>query len=111
MAIPATSPGGSATVLQQETVKNYTGHQPRYVFPASVWIQPSQVQQYSMLQTNINNFVNQWTDQFIVGTKNLNTDWSSYVQGVNSLGLSQYLQLSQSAMGKPFDTSSFKGEG
>ncbi|HVC83100.1 MAG TPA: hypothetical protein VNL35_21640 [Chloroflexota bacterium] len=111
VAIPATSPGGSATMLQQETVKNYAGHQPRYVFPASVWIQPSQVQQYSMLQTNINTFVNQWTDQFIVGTKDLNTDWNAYVQGVNSLGLSQYLQMSQSAMGKPFDTSSFKGEG
>ncbi len=64
-----------------------------------------------MLQTNITNFVNQWTDQFIVGTKDLNKDWNAYVQGVNNLGLQQYLQMSQSAMGKPLDTSSFKGNG
>ena len=111
VAIPATSPGGSQTVLQQQTANFYAGHQPKYVFPAAVWIQPSQVQQYSMLQTNINNYVTQWADEFITGTKDLTKDWNSYVQGVNNLGLQQYLQMSQSSMGKPFDTSSFKGEG
>ncbi len=111
VATPVTSPNGAQTLLQQQTTLYYAGHQPRYVFPAAVWIQPSQVQQYSMLQTNITNFVNQWTDQFIVGTKDLNKDWNAYVQGVNNLGLQQYLQMSQSAMGKPLDTSSFKGNG
>jgi putative aldouronate transport system substrate-binding protein len=111
VAVPLSSPGGSQTLLQVETTKNYAGHQPKQVYPAAVWIAPSDVQQYSMLQTNINSYVSQWTDEFIVGTKNIDTDWAAYVQGLNGLGLSQYLQMSQTAMGSPFDTSSFKGQG
>jgi putative aldouronate transport system substrate-binding protein len=64
-----------------------------------------------MLQTNINNFVSQWTAQFVTGHKDITKDWATYVQGVQNLGLKQYLQMAQSAMGKPFDTSAFKGQG
>jgi putative aldouronate transport system substrate-binding protein len=109
VALPEWSPNGLATMLSDMTVQFYAGHQPQEVFPAAIWIPPSQEQQYEMTRTNINNFVSQWTDQFIVGTKNLDKDWNTYVQGVQHLGLQQYLQMAQSAMGKPFDTSAFKG--
>jgi len=67
----------------------------------------SDAQQYALLQTNITNFVNQWTDYFITGSKSLGSDWNSFVHGVQALGLAQYLQMSQSAMGKtPMDTQS-----
>jgi putative aldouronate transport system substrate-binding protein len=111
VAIPMTLPSGSQTKVQVITQRYYAGHQPTYVYPSAVWIPSAEVQQYQMLQTNINNFVAQWTAEFITGHKDITKDWASYVQGVQNLGLSQYLQMAQKAMGKPFDTSAFKGKG
>jgi putative aldouronate transport system substrate-binding protein len=111
VAEPEFSPNGSQTLLQDMTAQYYAGHQPRYVYPAAAWVPASEVQQYQMLQTNINNFVSQWTAQFVTGHKDITKDWATYVQGVQNLGLKQYLQMAQSAMGKPFDTSAFKGQG
>lgn len=108
VAIPEFAPNGSQTLLQDMTAQYYEGHQPTWVFPAAVWVQPSQVQQYAMLQTNINTFVTQWTAQFVTGGKDITKDWNTYVSGLNALGLTQYLQMAQSAMGSPFNTSAFK---
>ena len=107
VARPEFAPDGVTTLLRDMTVQYYAGHQPRYVYPAAAWIPSADVQQYQMLQTNINNFVAQWTAEFITGHKDVTKDWASYVQGVQNLGLSQYLQMAQKAMGKPFDTSAF----
>lgn len=99
---------GSESMLQLATEQDYTSHQPKLVYPGFAWIPPAQVQQYAMYQTNITNYVNQWMDQFIAGTKSLSKDWNSYVQGLNGLGLQQYMQTTAKYMGKPFNTSSFK---
>ena len=107
VAAPVSSAGGLENWLYLETKRNYAGHQPRYVYPAAVWVPPAQAEQYGLMQTNIDSFVSQWTAQYITGTKDLNKDWAAYVQGVQNLGLSQYLQTAQRAMGTPFDTSSF----
>lgn len=106
-APPASTPEGYLTAAHNVTVKYYLGHQPKQVYPSTLWIPLSQQQQYNLLQTNINSFVSQWTDQFIVGTKDLTKDWTTYVQGVQNLGLQQYIQLSQQSMGKPFDTAPY----
>jgi putative aldouronate transport system substrate-binding protein len=112
-AEPEWSPAGSQTLLYDMTKQFYAGHQPKEVFPAisAVWVPPAQAQQYDMMRTNINNYVSQWSDQFVVGSKDLTKDWNTYVQGVKNLGLQQYLQITQSVMGKPFDTTSplFRG--
>jgi len=111
VAIPEWDPNGLSTMLQDMTTQFYAGHQPKEVYPAAVFVQPSQVQQYQLTQTNINSFVSQSAAQFITGSKDLNKDWGAYVQGVQNLGLQQYLQLAQSAMGTPFITTGFKGNG
>ena len=100
------APGGlgAESALQLETELNYVGLQPRYVVPAGLWIDPANAQQYSLQQTNINNYVNQWTAQFINGSKSLDSDWNAYVQGAQNLGLAQFIQSTQTAMGKPMDT-------
>jgi putative aldouronate transport system substrate-binding protein len=112
VAIPPFTPDGSGnqTLLQLETEQNYAGHQPKYVYPGDVWIPTNALQQYSMEQTNIDNFVSQWMSEFIDGSKSIDKDWNQYVQGVENLGLAQYIKTSQSAMGQPFDTSSFTAD-
>lgn len=107
VAYPPNTGEGSESMLQLETEMNNTGHQPKLVYPGFAWIPSDQVQQYAMYQTNIDNYVNQWMDQFIAGTKSLSKDWNTYIQGLNGLGLQQYLQTTQQYMGKPFNTSSF----
>ncbi len=99
---------GNQALLQFVTEKYMIGHQPKYTVPTDIWVKPNQVQNYSTLQTNINNYVDQWTEEFITGSEPLSTGWTSYVSGVKSLGLAQYLSLTKSGMVAPFNTSSFK---
>lgn len=99
---------GSEAFLQYYTQKDYVGNQPNQVAPAQLWINPADAQKYAQLQTNINDYVKQWTAGFIVGNKSLDNDWDSYVSGVKKLGLDQYLSLSNASMASPFDASSYK---
>jgi putative aldouronate transport system substrate-binding protein len=105
---PISSPDGLATLLRLETEKNYSGKQPKEVFPGSVWISDTENQQYALYQTNINKFVKQRSAEFIVGTKSIEQNWDAYLKGLDGLGLKQYLQMAQKAMKQPFNTSDFK---
>ena len=49
---------------------------------------------------NIDNYVTQNALAFITGSKNLDTDWDSYVKGFDGLGLPRYLELQQAAYDK-----------
>ncbi|MFD1673502.1 extracellular solute-binding protein [Alicyclobacillus fodiniaquatilis] len=109
-APPYSYTGITQSLLQLETEKNYAGHQPKEVYPNGVWIPSAENQQYALDQTNIDNYVKQWTSEFIVGSKSIDKDWNTYVQGLNNLDLAQYLKMSQDAMKKPFDTSSFQSD-
>ena len=95
---------GYQEILQYFTESVMAGHQPHYVFPGALWLPPSQVQQFSLNTTNITDYVQQWTDDFIVGTKSLTKDWAAYVQGLQHLGLSQYVGTAQKYMRHPFNT-------
>jgi putative aldouronate transport system substrate-binding protein len=91
---------------QYMTSQYYEGHQPKWVYPGAVWLQPSQLTHYATLATTINQYVAQWTADFIFGRKDITNDWSAYVSGLNGLGLSDYLRLLSSA-GKPESTAAF----
>jgi putative aldouronate transport system substrate-binding protein len=107
VALPPFSPNGSQSDLQLQVELHYMGHQPKEVFPGVIWVPTAEAQQYAMDQTNIDDYVNQWQAAFVTGTKPL-SDWNTYVQGLQHLGLQQYIQLSQKYMGKPFITTSFR---
>jgi hypothetical protein len=98
---------GNQALLQFVTEKYMIGHQPKYVVPTDIWVKPADAQTYATLTTNIDNYVDQWNEEFITGSEPL-SKWSQYVAGVKSLGLSQYLSLTKSGMVRPFNTSSFK---
>ncbi len=108
VAKPPLGPGGDQTLLHLETLKDYLGTQPAQVYPGGVWTPADQVDNYAMYRTNINKFVNEWTAAFVVGNKSVDNDWEAYLNGLEKLGLKEYLQMSQDFMGEPFDTSGFK---
>jgi putative aldouronate transport system substrate-binding protein len=85
-----------------EATKLYAGHEDKaQIYPFwKVWIDPSQATEVATLQTNIENYVQQNALQFITGSKNLDSDWDSYVKGLDSLGLKRYLEIQQAAYDK-----------
>lgn len=76
----------------------YEGHEPKELFPIwAIWIDPSEIDEASMLQTNLKNYIEQNELQFITGNKDLNKDWDAYVKGLKDLKLDRYLEILQKA--------------
>ena len=65
-----------------------------------MWIDPTLGNEVATLQTNIENYMQQNALQFITGSKNLDSDWDSYVKGLDGLGLKRYLEIQQTAYDK-----------
>jgi putative aldouronate transport system substrate-binding protein len=98
------SPDGYSRRLFDATKNNYDGKQPKEFFPHwAVWMDPDSADQAGMMQTNINNYVEQNQLQFITGSKNLDKDWDDYVKGFDGLNLKGYLDLMQ----KAYDASTY----
>ncbi len=101
---PAPESGGNfERTLQTLTDAFYAGNAPKEVETNAFWVPPSEAQQYASYQTNITNYAQQWTDEFITGAEPL-SKWSSYVSGLKGLGLQQYTQISQAAQTAPIPT-------
>ncbi len=82
----------------QEATKLYEGNEPSSVFPYwAIWIEPEIADEVAMLQTNINDYINQNALQFITGTKDIDKEWDSYIKGYEQLNLNRYLEIMQEA--------------
>ncbi|RDG39641.1 extracellular solute-binding protein [Streptomyces corynorhini] len=82
-----------------EATKLYEGHEGKTeTFPSGrLWIAPAEASELGTLQTNIGSYIQQNTVQFITGKKSLDSDWDSYLSGLDKLGLKRYLQIQQEA--------------
>jgi putative aldouronate transport system substrate-binding protein len=68
------------------------------VFPeAAVWVDAGSVSELATLKTNLDSYVSQGELAFITGTKNIDTDWDSWVKGLDGIGIKRYLELNQQA--------------
>ncbi|MEY9852855.1 putative aldouronate transport system substrate-binding protein [Leifsonia sp. EB41] len=94
-------PSGYERRLFQAT-QLYKGHEDTSaIYPTwKVWPDAAKATQVATEQTNIDNYVTQNALAFITGSKNLDTDWNSYVAGFNGLGLKDYLSTLQTAYDK-----------
>ena len=101
---PAPESGGNfERTLQTLTDAFYAGNAPKQVETNAFWVPPADAQQFASYQTNITNYVEQWTDEFITGAAPL-SKWSSYMSGLNGVGLQQYTQMSEKAQTAPIPT-------
>ncbi len=107
IAVNPLGPTGAQELLQFMTQAFYAGMQPKEVVPSSIWVSPTNAQTYASLETNIDDYVTQWADEFVDGSKSLSSDWGSYLKGLNGLSLGNYTALTQQAMGSPLSTASF----
>jgi putative aldouronate transport system substrate-binding protein len=85
-----------------EATKLYEGHEDKAQFfpTVSVWIDPSVSGEVATLKTNLESYVAQGQLAFITGSKNIDTDWDAFVQGLDGVGLKRYLELNQQAYDK-----------
>ncbi|TDO46702.1 putative aldouronate transport system substrate-binding protein [Kribbella sp. VKM Ac-2527] len=85
-----------------EATKLYEGKEDKaLIYPFwKVWIDPSLATEVATLQTNLDNYVQQNSLQFITGSKNLDTEWDAYVKGLEGLGLKRFLEIQQTAYDK-----------
>jgi putative aldouronate transport system substrate-binding protein len=71
------------------------------VFPAAeIWGDAATAGELGTLQTNLQSYVNQGELAFITGTRNIDTDWDSWVRGLDGLGMKRFLQLNQQGYDK-----------
>ncbi len=90
--------------LQQAT-DLYAGKEPKTPFPHwAIWIDPAIADEAATLRTNITDYVNQNSLQFITGDLNLDSDWETFVQGLEQNNLARYLEIMQAA----YDSSTVK---
>lgn len=90
----------------QEATHLYEGKQPSEIFPLwAVWIDPASADEVSIMQTNIKDYIDQNTLQFVTGNKNLDKDWDAYVKGLNDLNIKGYLDILQ----KSYESSNIPG--
>jgi putative aldouronate transport system substrate-binding protein len=98
---------GAQELLHFATQAFYAGMHPRYVVPSSIWVAPADAQTYASLATGIADYVNQWADEFITGSKSLSKDWGAYLTGLDGLGVAKYTALTKQFMGAPLSTASY----
>lgn len=84
--------------LTKETKDKYVGFEPKEVPPQSVFVSADKVDTYSQQRVQIGDYVNTWRTQFIVGQKDLNKDWDTYLKGLDNLNVKQYLQTIQESL-------------
>ncbi|TFE26643.1 extracellular solute-binding protein [Cohnella luojiensis] len=76
----------------------YEGHEPKELFPIwALWIDPADSDEANILQTNIKTYIDENSLQFVTGSKSLDKDWDSYVNGLEDLKLDRYLEILQKA--------------
>ena len=62
-----------------------------------IWADQDAAETHAQLQVSIVNEVKQATTRFITGDLNLDTQWDSYVAGMQNLGLDEYVAYYQNA--------------
>lgn len=76
----------------------YAGKESPDLFPFwQLWPDPAVTDEQALMKQNITDYINSSALAFVTGSMNLETDWDSYVQGLNDLGLARYLEINQAA--------------
>jgi hypothetical protein len=70
-----------------DATKLYAGHEDKaQIYPFwKVWIDPTLANEVATLQTNLENYIQQSSLQFITGSKNIDTDWDAAFAQIRSL--------------------------
>lgn len=85
-------------VLYGETKEKQEPYQPpRDIILPPVQFTPEEAEMVTDIETTINRFVTQATAEFVVGGREIEGDWETYVRDLNRMGLEELLSMYQKA--------------
>lgn len=82
--------------LQVETDKLVKYLYPR-ALPGALFMSEAETEEFNELKTNITNHVLKTTAQFVVGDRDIDTQWDAYVKELKNYKLDRFLELYQKA--------------
>lgn len=82
--------------LFEETTKLLDYFYPEYL-PRNLYMEDSDYETFSSLQTSLQDYVRSAVAQFVTGELDIENDWDSYVQQLQSYDIDTYLSLYQKA--------------
>lgn len=68
---------------------------PQELLPQFQWPTAEQSTQLANMETVIGSYVDESTAAFIIGSKSIDSDWESYINELNNMGLEDYVALNQ----------------
>ncbi len=69
---------------------------------SSIRFTSDETNQIATLQVDLQKYISENYAAFVSGQKNLDTEWDSYISGLNSIGLGKYLQITNTAYARQF---------
>jgi putative aldouronate transport system substrate-binding protein len=69
----------------------------QYELPQSIFMDIDDTEEFNDLITNLNSYVDRSLTQFITGDMDVETDWDTYLEGLQRFGLDRMLELYQKA--------------
>ena len=82
-------------VLYQAAVE-YCPFRPEKVLPP-MYMPNDIVKEYAQYKTDITKFVTDYTVRFITGNANIESEWSSYINNLDKMGIDKYIKITQDA--------------
>ena len=76
----------------------YIPYVPAETVSSRLYFSDDDAQRVAQYQTEIEGYVRQNTAAFITGQKDIESDWDVYVEGLQGLGLADYIALTQQAI-------------
>lgn len=90
-----TTEGYEVRLLQATQL--YEPHLPKEVFPTSMFMDQNDAEEIAHIKPNIVDYIRENMMQFVTGSKNIDKDWDSYVNGFKGLNVDRYIEIYQKA--------------
>lgn len=85
--------GGETEPIPLEAANNMSPYSPKEVWGKFVYT-PEEIEKFTPVQMDIHDYVNQMVPQFIQGKLSF-SEWDSYVEQINRMGLDTYMEIYQ----------------
>lgn len=82
---------------QKATLDAWRKADEEYMYPDRCKLTADESSQYSTIMSDVQTFVQEWTLQFILGTKSLENDWDAYIATLESMNYEEGVALKQTA--------------
>lgn len=81
-----------------ESALKYQAYVAKEYIPGTLWMTVEQAEEASMIQSSINQYIDEATSKFITGDYNLTTDWDNYLSELKNLNADRWVELYQEIM-------------